>query len=450
MNKGTIAVLRQRDFGLLWWGGLVSLLGNRMLQVAMPITVLALTGSPTAMTAIVAMNVLPALAIGPMCGVLVDRWDRRKVMVWSNVVMAAGLLPLLFVHRAQDLWICAAVTFTNASIAPFASVAENALLPGVVTDAELPVANSLNSLNNNLARLVGPMIGGVAALWLGLGGVAVLDAATFAVAAAMVLLVRGSHRAEAVEATEAAETGEKRPRGMVGRFLGEFADGLRVTVRTRVLLVLCAVLVLGSIGEGVMGSLFAVWTTDVLGGGAKELGWLISAQAVGGIAGGLVGGWFTARWSPKPLLVVGMFLFGLIDLAVFAYPLLPGSLMHGPVPGIIGMILVGVPGVVVGASAMTLFQRFSQDSHRGRVFAAIGTLQSAAMLLGTGLAFWLTGPLPIIAVLCVQGVMPLLGALVLLFFLPRGEREEVRTDGPAPANDAAAPTGAAVEAAAVG
>ncbi|GLZ75898.1 MFS transporter [Actinorhabdospora filicis] len=411
MNRSSLALLTRRGFGLLWWGGLISLMGNRMLQVALPITVLSLTGSPTAMTAIVAMAVLPQLLLGPLVGVLVDRWDRRRVMVWSNVAMAASLLPLLLVNRAADLWICAAVTLVNAAIAPFASTAENALLPGVVADAELPAANSLNSLNNNLARLIGPMVGGVATLWLGLRGVVVLDVVTFLAAAAMVYFVGGAHRA----VQEAAEG------GAVKRFFGEFTDGLKVTVRSRVLVVLSVVLILGSIGEGVMSSLFTVWVTDVLGGGAPELGWLISAQAVGGILGGLVGGWFGARWSPRVLIGVGMLLFGLIDTAIFTYPLLPGSLAHGPIPGIVGMIAVGVPGVVASAAMMTLFQRATDDTHRGRVFAFVGALMSAATLLGTGLVFWLTGPLPVIVVLSIQGVTGVLVGLGALTLLPRAQ-----------------------------
>lgn len=405
----SLALLTRRGFGLLWWGGLISIMGNRMLQVALPITVLSLTGSPTAMTAIVAMTVLPQLLVGPLVGVLVDRWDRRRVMVWSNVAMAAGLLPLLLVHHASDLWICAAVTLVNAAIAPFASTAENALLPGVVEDEELPAANSLNSLNNNLARLIGPMIGGVATLWLGLRGVVLLDAATFLAAALMVHFVTGTHKAVREEAEG----------GVVTRFFGEFTDGLKVTLRSRMLVMLAVILILGSIGEGVMSSLFTVWVTDVLGGGAPELGWLISAQAVGGILGGLVGGWFGSRWSPRVLIGAGMLLFGLIDLAIFTYPLLPGAVAHGPVPGIIGMIAVGVPGVVASAAMMTLFQRATEDSHRGRVFAFVGALMSAAMLLGTGLAFWLTGPLPVIAVLSIQGLTPVLVGLGAFTLLPR-------------------------------
>jgi len=408
-KTGTMTVLRQRDFGLLWWGGLISLTGTRMLQVALPITVLELTGSPTAMAAVVAASVFPQLVVGPLVGVLVDRWDRKRVLIAANIAQALALLPLLAVHHARDLWICAAVTLLAASIAPFVSTAENALLPRLVGDEHLPAANSLNSLNNNLARLIGPLVGGVVTLWFGLMGVAIGDAATFLAAAGLIALVRGRHRAETTETTAGA------PAGFVRKFAGEFTEGIKVIAASRTLLVIFLMFAVMSVGEGIMGSLFAVWVTDVLHGEAPELSWLIAAQAVGGIAGGLVGGRFASRWSPRLLLGAGMLLFGAIDLAIFTYPLLWVNVA----PGIVGMVLVGIPGVIAGAGAMTLFQRATDDAYRGRAFAAVGTVNAASMLLGTGVAVLLTGPLPIVAVLSIQGVTPMLAGLGALLLLKR-------------------------------
>ncbi|GIG68540.1 MFS transporter [Phytomonospora endophytica] len=437
MNKSSWTVMRQRDFGLMWWGGLISLMGTRMLQVALPITVLELTGSPTAMAAIVAASVVPQLVLGPLVGVLVDRWDRKRVLIIANIGQAAALLPLLAVHHARDLWICAAVTLLSASIAPFVSTAENALLPRLVGDEQLPTANSLNALNNNLARLIGPLAGGGATLLFGLMGVAIADAVTFLAAALLIALVRGRHRAEAAAAAEAA--GEVPP-GFVRKFAREFAEGIKVIVASRTLLIIFLMFAVMSVGEGIMGSLFAVWVTDVLHGEAPELSWLIAAQAVGGIAGGLVGGRFASRWSPRLLLGVGMLLFGAIDLAIFTYPLLWVNVA----PGIVGMILVGIPGVIASAGAMTLFQRSTDDAYRGRAFAAVGTVMAASMLLGTGVAVLLTGPLPIVAVLSIQGITPMLAGLGALLLLKRTETDvteeaEVSTEPEGSAEPAPAP-----------
>ncbi|HEY1180259.1 MAG TPA: MFS transporter [Phytomonospora sp.] len=406
MVTASLAVFKQRDFSLLWWGGLISYLGNWMLVVGLPVTVYDLTGSASASAAIVATGVTARLIVTPFAGVLVDRWDRRRVMVLGNVVQAVVLLPLLLVNDGGDVWIAAAVMFAGAAVGPFVSTAEDALLPRLVADEHLPAANSLNSLNNNLARLVGPMLGGVGVVWLGLAGIAVADAVTYLVAGAMIFAVRGRHVAER---TASART------GMVRKFAGEFADGVRIAFGSRVLRVVFAFFALTMFGEGVFASVFIVYTERTLGGGADEYAWLIAAQAVGGVLGGLVGGWFAQRWSPRLLLGVGALLFGSIDLFTFNYP----KLWVHVLPGIVAMVLVGVPSVFMFASAQTLLQRHSVDEFRGRIFAARGTITSACVLLGSGLVMLLDGRADVVTMLNIQGVFPLLAGVAALVLLPK-------------------------------
>ncbi|MEV0645582.1 MFS transporter [Phytomonospora sp. NPDC050363] len=406
MANASLAVFKQRDFALLWWGGLISYLGNWMLVVALPVTVYDLTGSASASAAIVATGVTARLLVGPFAGVLVDRWDRRRVMVVGNVVQAVALLPLLMVADGGDIWICAAVMFAGAAVGPFVSTAEDALLPRLVADDHLPAANSLNSLNNNLARLVGPMLGGVAVLWLGLPGVALADALTYLAAGGLIFAVRGRH---------VAVRSESGRTGMFRRFAGEFTDGLRTAFGDRVLLVVFAFFALTMFGEGVFASVFVVYTERTLGGGADEYAWLIAAQAVGGVLGGLVGGWFAVRWSPRILLGVGALLFGSIDLFTFNYP----KLWVHVLPGIVAMIVVGVPSVFMFASAQTLLQRHSVDEFRGRIFAARGTVTSACVLLGSGMVVLLDGRVDVVTMLNIQGVFPLLAGVAALVFLPK-------------------------------
>lgn len=404
--KASLAVLRQRDFSLLWWGGLISYLGNWMLVVGLPVTVYDLTGSATASATIVAVGVTARLVVTPFAGVLVDRWDRRRVMVLGNVVQAAALLPLLLVDDGGDVWIAAAVMFAGAAVGPFVTTAEDALLPRLVADEHLPAANSLNSLNNNLARLVGPMLGGAGVVWLGLSGIALADAATYLIAGAMIFAVRGKH---------VAERARSHRTGVVRKFAGEFADGVRIAFGSRVLRVVFVFFALTMFGDGVFASVFIVFTERALGGGADEYAWLLAAQAVGGVVGGLVGGWFAIRWSPRILLGVGALLFGSIDLFTINYP----KLWVHVLPGVVAMVLVGVPSVFMFASAQTLLQRNSVDEFRGRIFAARGTIGSACVLLGSFLVMLLDGKVDVVTVLNIQGVFPLLAGVVALALLPK-------------------------------
>src|SRR5918998_1762782 len=87
-----LATLRRRDFARLWFGGLVSMSGDWMLLVALPIYVYQRTGSALATGAMFTAGLLPTVLFGSVAGVFVDRWDRKKTMVWANVLMALSIL----------------------------------------------------------------------------------------------------------------------------------------------------------------------------------------------------------------------------------------------------------------------------------------------------------------------------------------------------------------------
>src|ERR1051326_5182639 len=120
--------LRQRNFGLLWWAGLISLAGNWALFIALPIYVLRLTGSASAVSAVVGANLLAGLLFGSFAGAYVDRWDRRRVVVAVNALQAVVLLPLLLVDSAGRVPIVVGVAFVSAATDQVFQPAEKAPL----------------------------------------------------------------------------------------------------------------------------------------------------------------------------------------------------------------------------------------------------------------------------------------------------------------------------------
>ena len=297
-----------------------------MLRIALPIQVYALTGSTLATGGVVAANVGASFLVGAVAGVYVDRWDRRRTLVAGNLALAVVVAPLALVTTADRVWIVYVVAFCQAVAVQFVSPAEAALLPRLVPQNLLPAANGLNALNNNLARLVGPVLGGFAAA-LGIGAVVGLDLVSFLLAAALIAAIGGAHRADRVEERHV---------------IAELLDGLRLVRGTVVVAILVGLLFVTSIGEGVMGALFAPFVVDALEGGAKELGWTMTAQAVGGIAGGLFAGRWIARFGALRVVPVTLVLFGLIDLVIFNYPRWSTAI----VPVLVLFVVVGVPGAV--------------------------------------------------------------------------------------------------------
>jgi MFS family permease len=184
------ALLRRRDFGLLWAGGLISETGDWFLLVGLPVWVFKLTGSGLVTATVFLVGLLPSLVVGPLAGVLADRWDRRRTLVAVSLAEAVFLLPLLAVDGPDRLWIVYLVMAVEASLGQLNDPVRNALVPSLVPRDDLVAANALIGLNSNLARLVGSPLGGVLVELAGLPGLVIGDAISFLLGAALLALVR--------------------------------------------------------------------------------------------------------------------------------------------------------------------------------------------------------------------------------------------------------------------
>ena len=402
-----IGVLRQRNFTLLWIGGFVSMLGDWMLYTALPIYVYQLTGSALATSLTFIAEVLPGVLFGSLAGVFVDRWDRKRVMMISNLLLAASVLPLLFVRSADMVWLVYVAAFVQTTINQFFGPAEHAFLPRVVGDDQLVAANALNALNDNIARLVGPPLGGAIAVLFSLRGITIIDAATYVFAAAMIALVttKGNAAAPLPSATPTTTAW--------ATFWQQFRDGIVLIVRKRVLVVTLVMFAISRIGEGVFAVMFILWISGVLGGGALELGWFFGAQAIGGVIGGLFVGRAGQALGMARLLWTSTILFGLLDLTLFNYPRFSNELWIG----LALMALVGVPSVGFGTGLTTLWQTAVEDEYRGRVFGAFRTIGALFFVTSTSLTgVWgqAIGP---ITMLNIQGGAYVVAGLFALIML---------------------------------
>jgi Na+/melibiose symporter-like transporter len=404
MRRLWCAVAGNRDLRLVLAAGLVSLVGDWVLSVGLAYSVYQLTGSTLASATTLLATLLPQIGLGSLAGVLVDRWDRRRTVIWTNVLLAAGLLPLLLVHDRDRVWLVYLVVAVQGGLAQFFISAEAALLPQVVPAADLVTANALNGQTRDVARLIGAGLGGVVAALGGIALLTVVDAASFALAAALLALVRLRGR---VAGRAAARSDD--------RFWQGWVEGARMAVRDRTLRTILLFVVVTSVGEAVMGTLMAPFVRDVLHGSAQAYGTIIALQAAGGILGGLGAAALGHRFSPRALAGYGALAFGALDLALFLYPLLRPVLW----PAGALMVIIGLPGAAAVAGLMTLFQTATDDAYRGRVFGAASTLQGVAMLLGALGAGTLGDRVGIVPVIAAQGAGYCIGALLLLVGLPR-------------------------------
>jgi MFS family permease len=167
---------------------------------------------------------------------------------------------------------------------------------------------------------------------------------------------------------------------------------------------------ISSIGEGFFGSIFWVFVDEELNGGTREAGWLMSAQAVGGLLGSLAVGNWARGVSPVRLLGWGAIGLGIADLGLFNYP----AFASGIWLGLIFLCLAGFPVSAFSTGFTTIIQTEAGDAYRGRVFGALSTTMGLLMIFGASIAGPLTERFGSVIVLSVQAAAyPVAGVLAL-------------------------------------
>lgn len=397
--------LRQRNFSLLWFAGLISIMGNWMLFVALPVLVYTTTESVLAVGGMLLAQTLPGILFSSVAGVFVDRWERKRTIVIVNLLLALSILPLLLVRSEDWLWLVYVVVFVQSTLSKFFAPAENALLP-LLSDPELLVsANALNSLNNNLARLIGPALGGLIAAQFGLEGVVLVDALTYVAAAGLAVLINVTSHPGKAEITATSMS--------LRRIVNEWLDGIWLIWREKTIRVLFVFNSITAIGESVMYVMFVPFVTKVLHGDSVHVGGLLSAQAVGGVIGGMLISQIAPRIKPYKLLGFGALLIGLCDLVTFNY----STFFTGVWLAYVMMILAGPASVGTGTGFQTLFQKNTADAYRGRVFGTFGLTTSVFTLVGIAITGFAGDQFGIIPVINVQSYVYIIGGVFCLIAL---------------------------------
>ena len=399
-------LLRQRNFALLWFGGLISIMGDSVLNVALPFFVYQASGSTLATAVMVAAELLPRLLFGSIAGVFVDRWDRKKVMVIASLSQGIIIMPLFLVHSAETLWIVYLISFAQVTFAIFFGPAENALLPLLVPEDKLIQANSLNAMNNNFARLIGPPIGGTLLALGGLTSVVLFDSLTFLIAGLMILSITQSGK------VASPPRADSKPEGTSWtRFWKEWAEGIEIVRTDRVVTVLFITVVMLNFGGVMIDPLGAAYILDVVKAGAEIFGLLIAVQAVGGIIGGLIAGKVGTRMATARMYGWAEIVLGLILIVRYNIPELPILFTMS--------LLVGLPAALGVAALETLFQRNVPNTHLGRISGALNSTVGITSLFGViGISGMLGEVLGIVPVLNIAAGITILTGLTALLFLP--------------------------------
>jgi predicted MFS family arabinose efflux permease len=373
-----LATFKHKNFAYLWTGGLISMTGNWMLMAALPFHVYTLTGSALATSGILMAMVAPGIFFGSIAGIFVDRWDRKKIMVIASGLQAITILGLLLVRSVEWLWVIYLTTFLESTLKNFFGPAEGALLPNLVGEEHLVPANSLNALNDNLARITGPSIGGLLLGTVGFQSVIWADVASYLIAMVLILMIR----VENPSCLQASKTDvDEKPQNPWRQMWGEWLAGLRYIQHRRALKALFTIMGIALLGDAILSAILVVFVQQDLGFNAMEFGWLMTARGAGGLIGGLLIGQFGGKYKPTQLICGGLLISGASIFIMLTRPSL--LLMMGV------LIVIGPALMAWMISIQTIGQKETEDAFRGRVFGAIGTTTTLIMFFGSAFAGFL-------------------------------------------------------------
>ena len=412
-----IAPLAHRDFRLLWTGMTISLFGDGIFLIAMAWQAYELWNAPAALSILGIGMTIPTIAFLLPAGVLSDRFERRKLVLWSDVgraVVVGGLAALALTGTLTFWHLVVLVALCGIGTAFFTPAFE-ALVPDIVPARDLAAANALDQFVRPIAlRLVGPALGGVLVAAAGTGVTFAIDAGTFVVSAVAVAFMRPpTHvRSEHVDSS-----------------LGAVREGFRF-VRSHVwlwgTLLSAAIAYLAFMGPAEV--LLPYVVKNSIGGSARDLGLVFAAGGIGAVGAALYMG---QRGHPRRDVTVMYATWTLATLAVAGYGLATSSWQL--MVACLAFNALETAGTIVWA---TIKQRHVPASLLGRV-SSLDWLISIGLL---PLSFALTAPAA--AVVGVRATLvgaAVIGAVVTLgaLFLPgmRDIEQDSRELSPAPSGE---------------
>ncbi|MBW6499237.1 MAG: MFS transporter [Bacteroidales bacterium] len=399
--------LKYRNYRYYFWGQSVSLIGTWVQNIAMSWLVYRLTGSALLLGTVVFALQIPSLFITPFAGVLADRWNRRKIIILTQVLamlVAFFLAWMVLTDRITVTWIITIAVF-NGIILAFDTPFRQAFVPDIITQPEdLGNAIALNSSLYNLARFIGPPIGGLLISLVGEGWCFFINGASFVAVIAGLLAIQ-------IEKTIR--------RQRAGSIIQQLVEGLKYAWHFRSLRYLLLLLIFSSFFGLPFQALMPIFAADILKGDAQMLGFLTGALGAGALSGAL----FLA--SRKNLMTVPALTFRTalmfaLGLAIFALSPLKALSM-------LALVVTGFGMIVHFNATNTLLQSIADEEKRGRIVSLYSLTFMGITPLGSlaagALADYIGVPFTVFAfsLICLSSAM-LFGKRVRLIMLSLGRK----------------------------
>ena len=403
-----MSAFRHRNYRLFFVGQAISLVGTWMQQVAQAWLVLQLTHDPIWLGIVAATQFIPVMVFGLFAGVAADALPKRRVLLWTQVVMMvlAAVLAALTISGVVQVWMILVLAFLLGIANAVDMPVRQSFAIELVGRADVGNAVALNSAMFNGARVVGPAAAGLAIVAFGVGPAFAINALSFLAAIGALRLM--DERALNVGVRIA------RP-GSARAVVHDLREGLEYVRRTQI--VLLAVVVVGLVATMGMnfGVLIPVFAQDELGSGPAGFGFLMAASGFGSLLAAMrlvFGG------RPRPVrLATGALILGAASVALAVTREFPVAL------GL--MVLVGFGSILMAATGNTTIQLAVPDQLRGRVMSVYTTVFSASIPIGGLLMGAIASIFGVAAAIALGGALTLLVGLGALLWGRRGAFDSV-------------------------
>lgn len=395
-----LRLVRNRNFSLLWVGQFISLLGDRIHIIALGALV-AGRGSELELGLTFAATAVPSVVLGPLAGVLVDRWDRRRTMIACDVIRAGLVLAVPFAFEIH-IGLVYLAAFLTATVTLLFRPAKTAVVPAIVEDRDLVSANSAMSVPETAADLIGFPLAGliVTALASVVGAAFVLDAGTYLISGVLIWAMILPRQLEAPAAPISVRGVWREMREGFAFLWGEAA------LLSNTLLSTMAQVAVGA--EIVVSLLYA---RDVVDRGTMSFeqtyALLLTAIAVGSVLAGIAVGAIGDRLPKGPMVIAGFIGMGL--------SLIAAGLVTDPLLAIVAFFLTGAMNMLFIIPTVTLFQQRTPQRLMGRVVSSRQALVFGSIAASMGLSGWLAGIIGSAPVLMVSGAICALAGIIGVF-----------------------------------
>lgn len=363
-----------RQFVLLWQGQLVSHLGNQAFLIATTLYVVNGTGSATLVAGAMMAATMPLVLLAPIGGTVADRHSRRSILIATDFGrgLAVGTLALFVLWQPalthHHIVLLLTVALINGVMSALFAPAFQAFVPDLVPRERLAAANSANQMATQGSTLVGQALGGVLYVAWGPALLLVIDALSFVYAGVATWLIRRDQRV----------LGQA---GSVRRAVQQYAldarAGLAYLRRRPGMLVVLGIFAGVNCLFMPVFVLLPFYTSEVLGAGAEWYGFLLSAAAVGALAGSLAAGVVLPNVRNRAALVrtcLGGIAAGVLLLAVTAFVWL----------ALLAFVAIGCLSSLINVAVITAFQSAVGPEIRGRIMALVIAISTAAVPIGMG------------------------------------------------------------------